>query len=263
MISNSGLREIFRDTESICKNVDEIKSLTDEMVQKTQIYCDYDYHIPISFLSRRSGQIKVVASPTFQAAGQYVSNGKTAVLNFANPVEPGGGVKRGAVAQEEALCRSSNLYFSLIRPDIIEQYYNYHQESHDYAFSDRIIYSPSVAVIKSDDEPPSRLEHPFFVDVITCAAPYNGSTRIQHLDKVFNHRIKAVLEVAIKNNIVNIILGAWGCGVFNNPPQLVADEFYKVLVIENYRYAYDNIVFAIIKSSHNLEVFNNTFSKTQ
>ncbi len=35
------------------------------------------------------------------------------VLNFANPVNPGGGVRRGARAQEEDLCRKSSLLLAL------------------------------------------------------------------------------------------------------------------------------------------------------
>ena len=35
------------------------------------------------------------------------------VLNLANPVNPGGGARRGARAQEEDLCRKSSLLLSL------------------------------------------------------------------------------------------------------------------------------------------------------
>ena len=35
------------------------------------------------------------------------------VLNLANPVNPGGGVRRGSKAQEEDLCRKSSLLLSL------------------------------------------------------------------------------------------------------------------------------------------------------
>ena len=38
---------------------------------------------------------------------------KVLVLNFANPVHPGGGVRQGARAQEEDLCRQSTLLLSL------------------------------------------------------------------------------------------------------------------------------------------------------
>lgn len=254
MSSILDLKAVFRDTEAICQNEADIKALTGKMVQDTVLYCDYDYQLS-AVHTQKEGRITVVPLSSFQAACQYSSMGKTAVLNFANPVEPGGGVKRGARAQEETLCRCSNLYFSLIRPDIIEQYYGFHQQQGGYVFSDRIIYSPDVLVIKSDDESPTRLEFPYSVNVITCAAPYNGDEWISDTDTIFYSRIKAILEVATKNQIENLILGAWGCGAFCNPPQLVADQFNRVLTLERYRYAFDNIVFAIIKSAQNFDVF--------
>ena len=260
MIKAHELKEVFMDTERICSSEDNLISLTSSMVQNTQIYCSHEYDLSKVLQEKKKGMISVVESSTFQEAHHYSALGKTAVLNFSNPIAPGGGVKLGVMAQEECLCRTSNLYFSLIRPDIMEQYYYFHQKLSDDAFSDRLIYSPQVAVIKSDDELPVRLKEPFFVDVITCAAPYNDENKIPNLNAIFNHRIKAVLESATKNNATNVVLGAWGCGVFNNPPQLVADEFYKVLVIEKYRYAFDNVVFAIIRSSQNYQVFKATFA---
>ena len=46
------------------------------------------------------------------------------ILNLANPVNPGGGVRRGAKAQEEDLCRKSSLLLSLEGRDA-SGYYNY------------------------------------------------------------------------------------------------------------------------------------------
>lgn len=51
-------------------------------------------------------------------------NEKVLVLNFANAVHIGGGVRRGAVAQEEDLCRKSTLLCSL-ESDGASRYYAY------------------------------------------------------------------------------------------------------------------------------------------
>ena len=47
------------------------------------------------------------------------------VLNLANPFEPGGGVRRGARAQEEDLCLNSSLLLSL-ESKAAHRYYAYH-----------------------------------------------------------------------------------------------------------------------------------------
>lgn len=63
------------------------------------------------------------------------------VLNFANPVNPGGGVRRGAKAQEEDLCRKSSLLFSL-ESHKAQSYYKYNRTLNTYMGSDAIILTP-------------------------------------------------------------------------------------------------------------------------
>ena len=62
----------------------------------------------------KRGKERIVVSQkrTFDAASEYKGM-KTAVHNFASATNPGGGVVRGANAQEECLCRCSGLYFNL------------------------------------------------------------------------------------------------------------------------------------------------------
>lgn len=48
------------------------------------------------------------------------------VLNFANAVHPGGGVRHGATAQEEDLCRTSSLLLSL-ESEAAGEYYRYNR----------------------------------------------------------------------------------------------------------------------------------------
>ena len=53
------------------------------------------------------------------------------VLNLANPVNPGGGVRRGSKAQEEDLCRKSSLLLSL-ESSAASVYYKYNKSLNTY-----------------------------------------------------------------------------------------------------------------------------------
>ena len=61
---------------------------------------------------------------------KFLFSGKKAnnilVLNFANPVNPGGGARLGATAQEADLCRKSSLLLSL-ESHQAQKYYKYNR----------------------------------------------------------------------------------------------------------------------------------------
>ena len=89
----------------------------------------------------------VMAASSLEAAGQYITSGKTAVLNFASAKNPGGGFLGGSQAQEESLARSSALYGSLMTA---WDYYEINRKSPNALYTDHIIYSPDVVVFRND-----------------------------------------------------------------------------------------------------------------
>ncbi len=152
------------------------------------------------------------------------------VLNFADPVDPGGGVRRGAKAQEEDLCRTSSLLCSL-ESHQASKYYEYNRKLDTYMGSDGVIVSPKVEMIK--DPNGELLDESVIVAVMTCAAPMiaygiEGMTEEQYEDMFFN-RIVGMLKVAAYMGYRHLILGAFGCGAFGNDAKVVSDLFYKAL----------------------------------
>lgn len=274
--------EIFNDTMKWLQSDSTLSKSTDEMIEKVKVY-------PEGFHSSRIfkpviSEVHFEENLTLLAAKKYAQMGnKTAILNFANPIEPGGGVLRGANAQEESLCRESNLYPSLCSKKAAE-FYNLHKSiMEDNQFNsmflgtDTIIYSPNVTVFKEDKEYqpeavsvslPIYTEEHFNVDVITCAAPFfSGFEYIVpngDLMQLFKRRIANIFEVAIDNNIQSLILGAFGCGAFHNPPQIVAKAFSKTLLMERYAVAFENVVFAVKRTDwfcENIEAFQIAFQE--
>ena len=152
------------------------------------------------------------------------------VLNLANPVNPGGGVRNGALAQEEDRCRKSSLLLSL-EGKAAAPYYAYNQSLHTYMGSDAVIIHPQVEVIK--DERGNLLPETAVVAVMTCAAPMlnygmEGMTEQQY-EEMMLRRITGMFKVAAYRGYEYLVLGAFGCGAFANDARVVSDLFYKAL----------------------------------
>lgn len=242
----------FRDTleKSYC---DPLKLRTERSVRSNRVYKE-------GFVSNAEHHnwdttIEVYAGTTFDIARKYRFRGKTAVLNFANPEYPGGGVQLGAMAQEECLCRSSNLFACLNDPDIFDEYYGYHRSLKSCFYSDRLIYTKDVTVFKDDSLVPQMMPEAewFAVDVITCAAPYLAKrkyTNTAALLALLKKRVKNIFEAARDNDVRCLILGAFGCGAFRNPPLVVAEAFLQTILEQHYMRDFE-IVFAIKPTGEN------------
>ena len=105
--------EIFKDTEKLIRtNKKLIESVKKSTEQQKLIREDDKVMVPSIKKYEDDARVIVSKKRTFEAASAYRQL-RTAVHNFASASNPGGGVVRGASAQEECLCRCSGLYFNL------------------------------------------------------------------------------------------------------------------------------------------------------
>ena len=194
---------------------------------------------------------------------------ETRTPSFASSTSPGGGVTRGASAQEESLCRVSTLYPCLTDERMWNLFYAPHRRTKNPLHNDDIIYTKDVLVLKDDDYRP--LEKPFAVDVVTCAAPnlredasnaYNpddgerADVDPAELLALHERRGRRILAAAAANGAQALVLGAFGCGAFRNDPAIVARAYANILPA--FRRHFRTIEFAVFcgpRSTRNYDAF--------
>ncbi|MEU4165443.1 TIGR02452 family protein [Streptomyces sp. NPDC026665] len=192
---------------------------------------------------------EVTGESSLEAARRLVSGGgdPVAVLNFSSARNPGGGYLNGAQAQEEALCRASALYTCLLGA---RGFYDHHRAHRDAFYTDRVIHSPGVPVFRDDRG--RLLDEPFRAGFLTAAAPNAGVVlrtapeRAADLPGALAIRAERVLETAAAHGYRRLVLGAWGCGVFQNDPAQVARAFQGVLAGGRLEGYFDRVVFGIL-----------------
>jgi uncharacterized protein (TIGR02452 family) len=191
----------------------------------------------------KSGNIEVVNEDCIKVADRLSKFGKTCILNMASYKKPGGGVKTGAMAQEEELARRSNLMWGLP------------QDFYPLSM-DEYIYTKGVTFFKDNEY---GVIPEFNSDVITISAiNINNHDKPDGYEDIMASKITTMLSIPNQNGCRNIVLSAFGCGVFKNDPTFLSNLFLKYLK-DGYSSLYDTVSFAILNDRNsvgsNFEIF--------
>lgn len=186
-----------------------------------------------------------------------------AVLNMASRRNPGGGVATGAGAQEENLFRRSTLYQSLYPFAPYADQYDVPTDPAGHAYpiprESGGIYSSPICVFRSSEATGyAFLREPYAVAIVSVPAisrpelvESDGQLWLsEEMADATRIKIRAILRIAAHHGHADLVLSAFGCGAFRNPPQHVADLFRETLVEEEFDGVFRNIVFAIF-DDHN------------
>lgn len=260
---------IFKDTERMYQTNKVLIEAIESSIKHQEVIFAND-SVDVVLVGGRVGKAAVSGKRTLEASEFYAKQGKrVCVLNFASATNPGGGVVHGSSAQEEAICRCSTLYPCLNTKEMLNCFYYPHRKADHPLYNDDCIYTPSVKVFKSDVDFPEILpERDWWeVDVLTCAAPNlrevpshwmnpdAGSKKAvityNELKALHSSRIRRIFEAAAAHKAEVLILGAFGCGAFCNPPELVAEVFAEYT--EKYLDCFDVIEYAVFHRAHETE----------
>lgn len=238
--------------------------------KRIEIHLDMEHSIQDSFLitpqqadvlleaySKSESTVKpkvdVENISTVDAILRLVKEGKQniGVLNFASAKNPGGGFLNGAMAQEESLAASSTLYKTLI---VHEEYYQKNRAQSSMMYTNYAIYSPDVVFFR--DGRFRLVEKPFKASVLTLPAVNMGQVLLKGEDRaeaecVMRRRMKLALAIFAKQGAKNLVLGAYGCGVFRNDPKQIAAWWQELLNDEGMGQYFDFIFHAVLDRSQN------------
>lgn len=244
------------------------ESTTRAMIENT-IFYDKEFFVDNN--KKTTGtKISVVNCDCLVEAEKLVEMGmNVAVLNMASRRNPGGGVTTGAGAQEENIFRRTNIFQSLYQFAHYANLYGVRRNEKQYPLDRNFggIYSSDVTVFRGpEDEGYPLLDNPFHVAFISVAAlnrPELTSDNkiIQSLIDPTKRKMRTILRIALANGHDAIVLGAFGCGAFRNPPAHIAALFHEVLKEEEFHNKFKHISFSILEdhNSGNLHNPNGNF----
>lgn len=189
------------------------------------------------------------------------------LLNMASEKNPGGSVISGAGAQEENLFRRSNLFQSLYH---FADYGPHFLVETDAQFRYPLsyysgIYSRNVTFFRASENQGYRfLKQPFQVAVVTVAALSNpflddNTDEIKlapDMAEITKEKLRSILRISGKFEHNCLVLSAFGCGAFGNPPGHVAQLFKEIFNETEFKNRFAHVIFAIIEDHNSRQEHN-------
>jgi uncharacterized protein (TIGR02452 family) len=158
---------------------------------------------------------------------------KWVLLNYANPIKPGGGFDKEASAYEESLVLSSGLYRSLKEGEgksMYEKNYELDETNEDGVFRTDLIYSPNVPFFRNEeleliDDENRKLSIISIPAINYIKYSHSAGFTEEEYENKMRERINRIYRAALKNGHTKIILGPWGCGLEGGPLKEVIQWF--------------------------------------
>ena len=242
----------------------------DEVTGNASFY-DTEFRVMFDPIAPIKTTFQVEDKDCVEAAADLQDKGyNPALLNLADLYTPGGLVEYGSGAQEENLCRRSNLMLSLYQFSTSRIYelpsLGLKANSCQYPMDKRYggIYSGNVLFFRSTEEKGSvLLDDPRIIPVISVAAIAGPRiTREGNLspeaESLTRDKMRTIFRIAMANSHDSVVLSAFGCGAFANPPAAIARLFHETLLEDEFRDVFRLVDFAILDGyrtglSHNPE----------
>ena len=231
---------------------------TEEVMAAAAMYSK-PFHVLIDPLEPIKTEIRVEDKDCVLATMNLIDAGyNPAMLNLADLYTPGGLVEYGSGAQEENLCRRSNLILSLYQFSHarIYQYpgYGLKQHADQYPMDERYggIYSGIVTFFRDPESQGSLLENnPYNIPVISVAAlsgPRIGSDGLMCKEEadITLDKMRTIFRIGMAHFHDSLVLSAMGCGAFANPPAHIAKLFHQVIEEDEFKNKFKLIDFAIL-----------------
>lgn len=207
---------------------------------------------------------------------------RPAVLNFAHGYNCGGGFEHSGGSQEEDIFRKSSLFLSLWPhrrgddgPGVLAR--GMWIGDFDKALARKApfyphtecggIYSPHVRLVRKLRPP----DHPLLAAEEVAAAPAFAVLTVAAQDvgrdggfepELLRQKLRTALHLAAAHGHDAVVLGAFGCGYFRNPPDAVAQTCRDLLHGE-FAGAFPAKVFAVPdRCGRNLDCFSSRFPQS-